>query len=93
MINCSVEMWGLAREVSGTPEVEVQLADNAGLKELIAALRIKVPAMEGTVIARGEDRLDDLCAFNINGQFYQDENSLRLRDGDSIRLLTLATGG
>ncbi len=93
MISCSVEMWGLAREVSGTPEVAVQLADNAGLKDLIAVLRNQVPALNGTVIVKGEDRLDDACAFNINGQFYQEENSLKLQDGDSIRLLTLATGG
>lgn len=93
MISCSVEMWGLAREVSGAPEVSVQLADNAGLKDLIAALRNKVPALDGTVVVKGEDRLDDACAFYINGQFYQEENSLKLRNGDSIRLLTLATGG
>ena len=86
-------MWGMAREVSGIPEVKLQLPEDAGLKELVVALRDEVPALDGKVIQIGEDRLDDMSAFNINGQFYQEENWVKLHDGDNVRLLTLATGG
>ena len=93
MIKCRVEMWGLPREVSGLPEVEVKLENGAGLRDVIAALKRQVPALEGSVICQGEDRLEDTCAFNINGQFFLENEKLQLKDGDCLRLLTLATGG
>lgn len=93
MIKCTVEMWGLPREVSGLPAVEVELENNAGLSDVIAALKREVPALEGSVIRVGEDRLEDTCVFNIDGQFLQEEEKVTLRNGDRLRLLTLATGG
>ena len=93
MIKCKVEMWGLPREISGLQEVEVKVKDDAGLRDVIAALKRKVPALEGGVICQGEDRLEDSCAFNINGQFVLDDEKLQLKNGDCLRLLTLATGG
>lgn len=93
MISCVVEMFGLSREVSGVPEVEVKLEDNARLGDVVAALRHQLPVMEGSVIREGEDRLEDYCIFNINGRFYHEENDLQIRDGERLRLLSMATGG
>ncbi|MFC1991222.1 MoaD/ThiS family protein [Chloroflexota bacterium] len=93
MISCVVEMFGLSREVSGVPEVEVKLEDNAKLEDVVAVLRRRFPVMEGPVIREGENRLENYCIFNINGRFYHDENDLRIRDGERLRLLSLATGG
>ncbi|MEE8413926.1 MAG: MoaD/ThiS family protein [Dehalococcoidales bacterium] len=93
MKSCIVEMFGLSREVSGLPEIEVELEDDARLGDVVAALRRQLPVMEGPVIREGEDRLEDYCIFNINGQFYHDENDLQIRDGERLRLLSLATGG
>ena len=86
-------MWGLSREVSGRQEVEIEMEDKAGLRDVIVALRRQMPELDGTVIVKNEDRLEDYCAFNINGQFFQDESSVKLKNDDHIRLLTLATGG
>ncbi|MBA7694129.1 hypothetical protein ES703_102736 [subsurface metagenome] len=86
-------MFGLSREVSGVQEVELKLENDASLGDVVAALRREFPEMEGQVIRKGEDRLEDSCIFNINGRFYYDENDLRFRDGERLRLLTLATGG
>jgi hypothetical protein len=93
MIKCKVEMWGLPREVSGVGDVEVQVNEDAGLQDIIAALKRKVPALEGAVIARGQDRLEETCAFNINGCFYQNDEKVQLKNGDCLKLLTVATGG
>ena len=93
MITCVVEMFGLPREISGAQEVEIKLEDNASLGDVIAALRREIPALDGRVIYRGEDRLLDHCTFNINGQFYQHDNTLKIQDGARLRLLTLPTGG
>ena len=93
MIKCTVEMWGLPRELSGLPQVEVRVKDDAGLRDVIAALKIEVPALEGAVISSVGDRLEDTCAFAIGGQFYADGEDVKLHEGDRLRLLTLATGG
>ena len=93
MIKCKVEMWGLPREISGLQEVEVRVKDDASLRDIIAALKREVPKLEGAVIRSGEDRLEESCAFNIDGQFYLEDEEVKLKDGDCLRLLTLATGG
>ena len=93
MVKCVVEMYGFARDASGIDETEVVLKDAANLHDLVAELRRKVPALEGSVIRSGEDRLIDRCAFNIDGRFYFDNDDFRLKDGCHVRLLTLATGG
>jgi molybdopterin converting factor small subunit len=93
MIKCNVEMWGLPREVSGMAEVELKLEDNASLQDVIAALRRQVPVLEGSVIYEGEDRLEGTCVFNIDGQFVMEDQNPKIKDGDCLRLLTLATGG
>jgi len=86
-------MFGLSREISGLPEVEVNLEDNARLEDVVAALRSQLPVMEGSVIRSGQNRLEDVCIFNIDGRFYHSENDLMIRDGDHLRLLSVATGG
>ena len=93
MIRATVEMYGLSREVSGVPSVEVKLENNARLGDVITALRKEIPALEGTVINENENRLEDVCIFNINGQFYHDENDIPIKDGEHVRILSLATGG
>ena len=86
-------MWGLPREISGLPEVEVEVEDDASLRDVIVALKRRIPELEGSVICQGGDRLEESCAFNINGQFYLEDEKVQLKEGDCLRLLTLATGG
>ena len=93
MIRCIVEMYGLSHEVSGLREVEIGLKDGPSLRDVIAALRHEIPALEGRVIRAGENRLTEHCAFNINGRFYLGGEEFQLQDDDRVLLLTLATGG
>ena len=86
-------MYGFALEVSGINEVNLELEDGAHLRELIAALRGKVPELEGKVIKPGENSLVERCVFNIEGRFYFENEDTELKDGSRVRLLTLATGG
>ncbi len=86
-------MFGLPREITELREVEVELKDDANLRDVIAALRHEIPALEGPVIHVGENRLMEHCAFNINGRFCLDDRETQLQDGDRIALLTLAAGG
>lgn len=93
MFKCTIPMYGLPREITELREVEMELRDGAGMAEVIAALRKKVPSLEGPVIRPGEDRLADQYKFNINGKFYFDGQDFQLHPGDRIALLVPMTGG
>jgi len=93
MFKCIIPMYGLPREITELREVEVELKDGASMSEVIAALRKKVPALEGPVIRTGEDRLVEQYKFNINGRFYFDGMDFQLHKGDRIALLVPMTGG
>jgi molybdopterin converting factor small subunit len=93
MIRCVVQLFGLPHEITELREMEVKLKDGADLRDVIAALRRKIPALERRIIRAGENRLMENCAFNINGRFYLDDTDVRLQDSDRIALLTLTTGG
>jgi molybdopterin converting factor small subunit len=86
-------MFGLPRQLTSLPGVEVELNESAGIQQLIAALKSKIPALEGPVILQGIDRLTDNYAFVINGEFHLTDSDIRLKNGDRIVLILLATGG
>ena len=86
-------MYGLSRKITELREVEVEVRDGAGMAEVIAALREKVPSLEGPVFRSGEDRLEEQYKFNINGQFYYAGMDFELHPGDRIALLVPMTGG
>jgi molybdopterin converting factor small subunit len=93
MIKVKIPMYGLPREITELREVEVALSDGAGMAEVIAAMRKKIPSLEGPVIRKGEDRLMDQFKFNINGRFYFDGQDFKLNKDDRIALLVPITGG
>ena len=92
-MRCVVEIFGLPREVTELRKVEVELKSEANLKDVIAALRHKIPGLEGTVIDFEENRLMKYYAFNINGRFYLNDSNIQVKDSDRIVLLALAIGG
>ena len=93
MFRCVVEMFGLPSEITELREVEVELDDGATLRDVVAALKSKIPALEGTAIRTGEDQLVENYKFNINGHFYYDDMGLKIKSGDRIALLVPITGG
>jgi molybdopterin converting factor small subunit len=93
MATYKVEFFGLSHVCPGQPDVEVELASQATLGELVGELRRKAPALEGKIIRPGEDRLAGLYAFNVNGRFFLDEYDTKVKATDHIVILTLALGG
>jgi molybdopterin converting factor small subunit len=88
-----VYIYGLPREIADVREVQVELKDGATMSEVIAELKKKVPALEGPVFRKGEDRLQELYKFNINGDFYYDGQDFQLNKEDRIALLMPVQGG
>ena len=93
MFKWVIPMYGMSRQITELREVEVELSDGAGMAEVIAALREKVPSLEGPVFRTGEDKLQEQYKFNINGQFYFAGMDFELHEGDRIALLVPMTGG
>jgi molybdopterin converting factor small subunit len=93
MFKCTIKMFGFPGEITELDEVEVELREGATMAEVISELRDKIPALEGPVIRPGEDRLEELYKFNVNGQFYFDGTDFKLQPGDRIALLPPVTGG
>jgi molybdopterin converting factor small subunit len=93
MFTCVVEIFGLPEDITSLPEIEVNLRNGACLEDIVAAMRRKVPALEGPVIRIGVDKLVDHFGFYVNGRYYANDEKVQLKDGDRIVLLRLATGG
>ena len=93
MFKCVVGLYGLSQEITTLRQVEVELRDGAGMAEVVAALKDKIPSLEGPVIRTGEDRLEEQYKFNVNGHFYFAGMDFELHEGDRIGLLTPVTGG
>jgi molybdopterin converting factor small subunit len=93
MFKGKVYIYGLPREIADVREVEVELNDDATMGEVIAAIKEKVPALDGPVFRKGENRLVELYKFNVNGDFYYDGQDFRLNIKDRIALLMPVTGG
>jgi molybdopterin converting factor small subunit len=89
----TIPMYGLPREITEKREVEIELADNASMADVIAAMKAKIPSLVGPVIRPGENRLVEQFKFNLNGRFYFDGQDFTLHKGDRIALLVPMTGG
>ncbi len=50
MFKVVIPMYGLQREITELREVEVELREGATMPEVIAAMRAKVPSLEGPVV-------------------------------------------
>jgi len=88
-----IPMYGLPYEITTVREVAVELNDGAGMAEGIAAMKEKVPSLDGPVFRAGESRLEENYKFNINGHFYYAGMDFQLHSGDRIALLVPVTGG
>lgn len=93
MVKCTVDMFGMPAQVTDLKNVDIELKDDARVRDVVAELKRKIPNLEGAVITPGDNRLTEMYAFNINGQFHYDDSDLRLKNGDRLTLLLLATGG
>jgi molybdopterin converting factor small subunit len=93
MFTIKMPMYGLHHAITNLKDVELELDEGASMADVIAAMRKKIPSLEGPVIRPGEDRLVELYKFNLNGHFFFDGMDFKLRPGDRIALLVPATGG
>jgi molybdopterin converting factor small subunit len=89
----TIPMYGLPYEIATAREVRVRLEDGADTARVIAAMKEQIPALDGHVFRRGEDRLEAAYKFNVNGKFYYDGQVFQVHPGDKIALLMPVSGG
>ena len=92
-IRCTIELFGVARLVTGTSEVSLELQRDATFSLLFAALGERLPALVGRVIAPDRTRLIDGYACNVNGREFVRSPDTRVHRGDNIAILSADAGG
>ncbi len=90
---CQVELFGIARVLTGLKTVELPVSPGATLRELIAELARSSPALVGPVIRPDLAGLIDGCVFNLNGRSFAADLGAAVSTGDTVLLLYGASGG
>jgi molybdenum cofactor guanylyltransferase len=92
-IQCTVELFGVARLVTHTREVSLRLPAHATFSHLFAALAEKLPVLLGQVIDPDRSRLVDGYACNVNGLEFVRTSAAPVKPGDNIVILSADAGG
>lgn len=93
VFSVNIEMYGIPQNITQQNKMAVDLEDEAGLREVVLALKRQIPALEGPVICEGQDSLIENYAFIINGQSQPSDSNVRIQRNDRIVLVLMATGG
>ncbi len=87
----TVEMFGLSPYTEEN-SVGVDIENGATMGELLAAIGTKMPSLKGRVI-QSDNKLVENYGLYVNGEFVSDDRAVKLKQGDRVVLLLLATGG
>jgi hypothetical protein len=79
MFDGVIYICSLPWEIADVRELHVKLRGGARMGEVIAALKERVPALEGPAFREGKNRLQHLYKFNVNGNFYCDGQDFQLQ--------------
>lgn len=92
-IRCTIELFGVARLVTGTSEVSLELPRGATYSQLFAVLGERLPALVGRVIAPDLSRLIEGYACSVNGREFVRSPDTKVHHGDNIAILSADAGG
>lgn len=92
-VGCTVELFGVARLVSGTSEVSLELPFPATLAHVFQALAEKLPMLVGRVIDPEAPRLADGYTCNVNGLEFVRRPTAAIDPGDRVMILSADAGG
>jgi hypothetical protein len=90
---CVVELFGVARLLTKTREVALELPLPANLSHVYSALGEKYPLLVGRVIAADGRSLTRGYACNINGLDFVHNVNAQVNSGDRIFIVSADAGG
>lgn len=91
--NCIVELFGVARLLTKTREVALDLPQPAHLSDVYGALSARYPVLVGRVVAADGRRLTAGYACNINGLDFVRGANAQVNSGDRIFIISADAGG
>ena len=87
-----VEFYGIPRRRAGTSEASVDVFDGgAALRDVLREIGRRFPELAAECF--DGDRLRDGFAVNVGGQQFVTDFDTRLRDEDSVLILSADAGG
>jgi molybdenum cofactor guanylyltransferase len=92
-VQCSVELFGVARLISKTREISLSLPQGANLAQVFSVLADKLPALVGRVISPDKCSLSRGYACNVNGRDFVRNPAAKVTSGDKIFILSADAGG
>ena len=90
---CTVELFGVARLLAHTREMQLTLPPDATFAHVFAALADKLPELAGRVITTNGGGLVDGYTCNVNGLEFVRSPTARVNSGDNIAILSADAGG
>jgi len=92
-VQCTVELFGMARLLAKTKTVALELPQEATLSHLFSELAEQLPILVGRVISPERNNLISGCACNVNGLEFVRNPTAKIRTGDKILILSADAGG
>jgi molybdopterin converting factor small subunit len=93
LVRCTVELFGVARMLAGTGELDLSLPPGGTVSHVLAALVAKLPALAGRVITADGSRLMEGYACSVNGREFVRSPVTAVQRGDRILILSADAGG
>lgn len=88
-----VELFGLARYLTGRKEIRLHLPEGATLRDVVARLATQTKELIGQVIDGEKMELIEPYSLNINGRYVARDLNMKVNEDDRILLLFTAVGG
>jgi molybdopterin-guanine dinucleotide biosynthesis protein A len=92
-IQCTVELFGVARLLARTGEISLTLPVEATYSHVFAALADRLPMLIGPVVSPDRTSLVDGQACNVNGLQFVRSATTKVNPGDTIMILSADAGG
>jgi hypothetical protein len=88
-----VELYGLARHLTGAKETKVEVADDATLRDVARAVGQAHPALLGPIVVPHSGDLVDPYVFSHDGRFVSPSIDVPVTPGERLVLMFVPAGG
>jgi len=89
----TVELFGLARRLSGEKEVMLEIKDDATLRDVVIALAERFPSFLGQLVVPGTYELVEPYFFNFDGRRVAKSLDERPEEEGRLLLMFVEAGG
>ena len=88
-----MELFGTARLAAGRKELSIEVVDEPGASDVVAAIAEACPVLVGSVIDETGKGLLESHVLNVNGTAFVDGGRISLSPGDRLLLFSSQAGG